>query len=236
MITSSTEKLRNTIVNLFVGAVFAAAFTVNADAKANSKSIVVVSPAELPELAQRNSEAMYLHQTGNGRTLLYLEQDGGRRLAILDVSDPAAIHLLTQASVSAPSPYDFVRSLSDSAVLVRYRYHYGFAVINLRKAKHPVLTFTPSLENASESEGFGPSGLLMTPTKGPDSSDPRYVVFDVSRPSHPELLGTVAGVRQRVEKADTGTLFLLSNGGLTVIRRLDVEEDYKTALNQMHGN
>jgi hypothetical protein len=76
-----------------VFAVFAATTTAQAAAngtKTRSTSVVIDSPADLPELAQRRSEAMYLHNTGSGQAFLYLEQDQGRTLAILDVTDPAS--------------------------------------------------------------------------------------------------------------------------------------------------
>ncbi len=61
-----------------LAAIFAATVTVQANAQTHSKSIVVESPSDLPEMAQRSSEAMYLHDTGAGQTVLYLEQDQGR--------------------------------------------------------------------------------------------------------------------------------------------------------------
>ena len=63
-----------------VFAVFAATTTAQAaakGAKTRSTSVVIDSPADLPELAQRRSEAMYLHSTGSGQAFLYLEQDQG---------------------------------------------------------------------------------------------------------------------------------------------------------------
>jgi len=67
-----------------LAAIFAASVTVQANAQTHSRSIVVESPSDLPEMAQRSCEAMYLHDTGAGQTVLYLEQDQGRTLAILD--------------------------------------------------------------------------------------------------------------------------------------------------------
>jgi hypothetical protein len=66
-------------------------------------------------------------------------------LAILDVTNPASIRHVGRASVGASSPYDFVQPPGDSAALVRYRDHSGFAIINFKKYKRPVLTATPEL-------------------------------------------------------------------------------------------
>jgi hypothetical protein len=59
--------------------------------------------------------------------------------------------------------------------------------------------------------------------------DSQYEVIDTSNPSKATVLATVAGVRQRLERTETGTLFLLTNTGLTVIRRPNVEYQYKIA-------
>jgi len=228
--------MKKTIGRLFVGSLLATGLAVQANARVNSKSVVVESPRDLPELAQRNSEAMYLHETGDGRTVLYLEQDQGRTLSILDVSDPSTIRALAQVSVDAASPYDFVQNVGDSAALIRYRDHSGYAVINFKKFKHPVLIKAEELPARAEAEPLGHAALLMVSTTQPANPDPQYEVIDTSKPSQPVVLATVEGVQRRLDKADTGTLFLLNNAGVTVIRRLDLEEDHKIALNQMNGN
>jgi hypothetical protein len=52
-------------------------------AKNRLSKIVLVSPTELPELARVTRQAVVLHTTGDGRTLLYVEQNDGARLASL---------------------------------------------------------------------------------------------------------------------------------------------------------
>jgi len=212
-----------------VAAIFAATVSMQANAKTQSKSIVVESPTDLPEIAQRKSEAMYLHETGGGQTVLYLEQDNGRTLAILDVSDLGAIRPVGEVSIAARSPYDFVEALNDSAALIHYRNHSGFAVINFKKFKKPVLTEVPQLEHPAEVEAFGHSGLLLTSMNHPitQAEDPQYELFDVSNPSNPTALATIHGVTQSMERPETGTVFMLSNNGLIVIRRPNVEQEYQ---------
>ena len=72
-------------------AVLAVTATAQAGTKSHSSSIVIDSPTDLPELAQRRSEAMYLYTNGSGQAFLYLEQDQGKSLAILDVSNAGSI-------------------------------------------------------------------------------------------------------------------------------------------------
>jgi hypothetical protein len=221
--------MNSKIGKIMVATIFAATLGIQANAKTQSKSIVVQTPSDLPELAQRKSEAMYLNATGSGQTVLYLEQDNGRTLAILDVSDPGAIKPVGEVTIEARSPYDFVESLSDSAALIHYRDHSGFAVINFKKFKKPVLTEAPQFEHPAQAEAFGDGGLLMTSMNHPiaQAEDPDYQLFDISNPSSPRVLATIDGVTQRVERAETGTVFMLSNDGLTVIRRPSVEQEYQ---------
>ena len=61
-----------------------------------------------------------------------------------------------------------------------------------------------------------------------------YQVIDISSPSDPHLLTTVKEVKHQVVNEDTGTTFLLGSDGLTVIRRLNVENDYKN--NQLRSS
>lgn len=216
-------------IKIAVAAICAATVSVQASARTHQKSIVVKSPSDLPEMAQRRSEAMYLHETGSGRTVLYLEQDQGRTLGILDVTDPGTIRAIARVSIPAASPYDFVETLHDSAVLIRYRDHSGFAVVNFKKFKSPVLTAAPQLRYPASAEPLGHVGLLLISTNRStaQAENPAYQLFDVSDPSRPAVLANVEGVRQRLERRETGTTFLLAESGLTVIRRPNVEEEYR---------
>jgi len=217
------------IGKIMVAAILAATVSVQGNAKTHSKSVVVVSPSNLPELAQRNSEAMYLHETGDGRAVLYLEQDKGRTLAILDVTDLAAIRAVGEVQIDAKAPYDFVQALTDSAALVRYRDGSGFAVINFKKFKQPALTAAPQFEHPAYAQAISSTTLLLTSTTHPivQAEDPTYELLDISNPSKPVTLATVDGVQQRVDRTETGTTFLLGQSGLTVIRRPHVEDEYK---------
>ena len=214
---------------LLAVAVFTVSENLQAVTKHHSSSIVIDTPADLPELAQRRSEAMYLYSNGSGQAFLYLEQDQGKTLAILDVSNPGSIREVGRASVAARSPYDFAQSLSRSAALVRYRDGSGWAILDFKKYKEPAVVAAPELPNQSSIQTLGRNALtfssadnLSTPAR-----DDRFDVVDFSDPSKPRSLLTVHGLKQRVEREETGTLFLLASDGLIVIRRPSVEEEYE---------
>jgi hypothetical protein len=158
-------------------------------------STILVPPTDLPELARQGGEAMLLHETIDGKTLLYIEQNRGTRLAALDVTDP--LHVKGQGSVQldAAGPFDFMFPLSEQAELVRYRLDQGDAVLELRKV--------PKLNKV---EGLDHYQVV-------DSAAVRELshVFDVKQ------------VRQETMNTATGTTFVLTENGLYLIRQPAVE-------------
>jgi len=81
--------MKQCISKILSVAVCAVAVIVQAKASVAPKAIIGESASDLPELAQRPSEALYLQHTGAGQAILHLEQDQGRKLAILDGHRPS---------------------------------------------------------------------------------------------------------------------------------------------------
>src|SRR5258708_9317666 len=183
---------------------------------------------------------MYLHHTNDGQAFLYVETDKGQNLSILNVSDPAKIKAVAQVAIDAPEPFDFVEDAGDSAAVIRFRHTYGFGLISFKKYKHPVLAQDSQLAAAGSIEELGATGLLFSSTNAfpvPHSTTSRdYNVVDTTHSSSPVLLATVSGVTQRLSRDETGTLFLLSNNGVTVVRRPRVEEEYAAQVRATEGN
>jgi hypothetical protein len=213
--------------------------TAEAAVRPHTKTIVVESPENLPALAQADAEAMYLHDTNDGRTFLYIEAQNGQQLTALDVTDPARIQRTAQTAISATSAFDFVRSVGDDGALIRYRNGSGVALLSLKHYKHPILVNSSALENAETSEALGQTALLVTAnevTMHPFSDPRNYNVVDTSNPAQPGTLAIISAVTQRLSKSDTGTLFLLNKDGVTVVRRLRVEQEHQIELDQQRGN
>jgi hypothetical protein len=210
--------------------VLAAAASVQAKASVNSKTVVVELPSDLPEIARGRSDAMYLHHTHEAQAILYLEQDHGRKLAILDVTDPANIKAVGQVSIAAPAAYDFAQYLGGSRTLIHYRDHSGYAVISFKNFKQPVLTPEPEYLHPSTAQTDGSSALLLVSSSG-TSAPPRASeneILSISNSSGSAPLATVQGVIQRVDRPETGTIFLLNDQGVTVVRRLAAEREHQT--------
>jgi hypothetical protein len=210
-----------------------ASITTNAVVVPHSKTIVVESPETHPILAEANPEAMYLHDTNEGRTLLYIEAENERKFISLDVTDPSRIQRFTQSELPATSAYDFVRGLGDSNVLIRYRNGSGVALISLKHLKRPELSSSPALGNADTSEQLGPTAVLVSSDAMPAAS---YQVIDSSRPTQAAVLATIPDVQLSVSKTDTGTLFLLNKNGINVLRQLEVEVEHQIEEDQKRGN
>ena len=129
--------------------------------RAHSKTIVVESTAQLPGLAENAGEAMYLYDTGDGRTLLYIEGQGGHELSALDVTDPARIKALTKTQLATKTAFDFVQDVGGRGELIRYRDGAGIVMLSFKKCTHPVLAEGPTLDRADSWEALGETGLLL---------------------------------------------------------------------------
>jgi hypothetical protein len=210
----------------------AAAFTLTGTAEARnhpSNKIILVRPTELPELARVAGQAMLLHEAGDGRTLLYIEQNHGAQLTIFDVTDPAKIKQDGVARLDARGSFDFVSSLGDYAELVRFRNGQGEAVLNLRKAKTPTLTTIQGLDSQGSMERLGHDGFIIANQPNPqsDANDPHFQVVEISPPLQLNPVADVKQVREKITNDEMGTTFLLTADGLYLIRRPAVEEEYE---------
>jgi len=224
-------------LGLAVAAAALATLPAKAEIRSKSKDLVVMEARDLPEQAQRPGNSLFLHSDDVGRTYLYVEQQQGARLSVFDVTDPARIKLVVSTPLAAYGAFDFVRPLGYSAELVYFRDSQKEAVLDLRKTNRPVLRMISAMTDLGPAESLGENGFLVrtqaheyTPAVARD-----YQVIDVSG-SIPTQLATVNDVKHRVTNDYTGTTFLLGRDGLTVVRRLSVENDYKEQLLQTQGN
>ena len=202
--------------------------TVTGLAKAKNKSsekIILVTPSELPVLARANGEAMLLRETSNGRTLLYIEQSQGARLAIFDVSDPANVEAEGTAQINASGSFDFVSSLGHNQELVRFRGGQGDAILNFRNAKSPTLNTVQGLDFQGSVQRLGNAGFMVANQPVSAPADPNYEVVDLSNSTGADLVYGVKQVRQQITNPDTGTTFLLTADGLYLVRRPAVEKE-----------
>jgi hypothetical protein len=185
-------------------------------------NLIVVPPTHLPDLARQAGESMFLHETIDGTTLLYIEQNQGARLAILDVTDPANIKGDGSVQLNAPGPFDFVATLGNRAELIRFRQNQENAVLDLHKVKAPTLQRVQGLTLKGPATPLENDGFTVSSQADADAHATRdYQVQVVNTATLRELnhIFDVKGVREETTKYDTGTTFLLTEGGLFLIRR-----------------
>jgi len=214
-------KLRNfpRAIAIVLGAVLTAPITYAIP----SNKIVLVPPADLPVLARQSGEAMFLHDTRDGRTLLYVEQRQGAQLAIFDVTDPAHVKGAGSAQLDAAGPFDFVASLGERAELVRFRQGQGEAILELHKV--PILKKVQGLElQWSTKMSNDGTARLATPVvdRAIEQTARDYQVLQSGRLQDERVI-EVKQVRQEATNPDTGTTFLLAEKGLYLIRRPALE-------------
>jgi hypothetical protein len=212
---------------------------VQARAEVHSKKneLIVLQPKDLPEQAQMLGNSFFLYSDSAGSTYLYVEQQEGVRLTAFDVTDPSKIKVVVSTLITTPGAFDFVRPLGGHGELVRFRDNKSVAVLDLHKVKAPTLHMIDALSETGSTEALGESGFLMVnePYNYVRATPRDYQVVDISSPSEPTLLATVAQVKHKLAKDDTGTTFLLGSEGLTVIRRPRVEDAYKVHQFQMEN-
>src|SRR5258707_4981495 len=192
--------MNNTIQStLALGLVITAAVLPTSPAEAEihsrSKDLAVMEARDLPEQAQTPGNSLFLHSDNAGGTYLYVEQQQGTRLSVFDVTDPARIELVVSTPLAAEGAFDFVRPLGNNAELVYFRDAQKEAVLDLRKAKTPVLRMILTVTDLGPAETLGESGFLVTsqaysyvPAVARD-----YQVIDIAA-SAPTQLATVKDV------------------------------------------
>ena len=220
---NSVGKLSGAATRLSLATILAALTVVSAGYANPSNDIVLVSPANLPTLARQGGEAMFLHDTKDGRIFLYVEQHQGIQLAIFDVTDPARVKGEGSVQLDASGPFDFVADLGKRGELVRFREGQGEAVLDLRN--NPVLTKVQGLDTRDSTILLADyasrlTGQAFAPV-GQGTRD--YKIFQSGDSPSDDRVIEVRQVRQDVTNPDTGTTFLLAENGLYLIRRPALE-------------
>jgi hypothetical protein len=218
------------LLSMTAAAALFLALPASAEIHSKTRELIVVQPKDLPEQAQMPGNSFFLYSDDHGSTYLYVEQQQGARLTVFDVTDPGKIKVVASAAMTGPGAFDFVRPIDGHGELVRFRDNKSVAVLDLHKVKAPSLHMINELAEGGATESLGESGFLMVnePYNYVRATPRDYQVVDISTPTDPTLLATVAQVKHKVVNDETGTTFLLGSEGLTVIRRVSVENDYKS--------
>jgi len=187
-------------------------------------NLIFVSPSELPTIARQGGDAMFLHQTLDGRTLLYVEQGNGSALAVLDVTDPGHVKAQGSVQLGASGAFDFVSALGEHAELIRFRQGQQDAVLDLHKITMPTLKQVPGLTARGPTMLLGGDRFMVAAPLAVDTQPTHdYQVVDSANAEQLDRVFNVKQVRQEIADQQTGTTFLLTDTGLYLIRRPAVE-------------
>jgi hypothetical protein len=191
-------------------------------ARPYSDQIVIVPSSKLPKATQRPSVAMFLHYASCDASYLYLEQENGKRLEIIDITDPSRIRFKSDVILDSSVPFDFVQPLGRHTELIHYHDASGFAVLNLQNPKLPKLQSVDTknigtqIEPAIVQPSMPSTKLsLQNPVNAQD-----YLLIDTNRS---EKLTTIKAVRQQITDEPSGATYLLGQDGLTVLRNPKME-------------
>jgi hypothetical protein len=201
--------------------------TISAQASSTNKDFTVQALSTKADFAQNGSQDLLLRSDNNDQTYLYVEQQQGSTLAVFDVSDPAHIIFSGYTETGARKAYDFVTPIAGRYEMISFRDGSGTALLEFAKVKAPRLIAIKGNLSAP-TEIFGNAGYLAsTRPVTPVTSQP-HIVQVVETAGTPRLFTTVAGVSKQVTRSETGTVFLLAEGKITVIRHLKTEQQYAT--------
>lgn len=218
-------------------ALFSACFiiticTARAQTFSHARDVVIEAPANLPLESRQPANALYLNtSSGDGNAYLYIEQQDGKRFVVLDVTDLAHIKAIRTMSLPFSKSFQFAEELNDSYIVLRSMDQKEMAILNIRKAKAPVLEAVDAFQCTGTVQPIGQSTFLLASASAVPATLPtpqEYRVIEGTKGLHFSTLYAAKGVIASISREETGTLFLLGAEGLTVIRHPEQEEEYET--------
>lgn len=231
MNTNPVRILRAVAVCMFGSALLAS--TALAQIVSHSRDVVIEQPINLPEQAQLPGDALYLNtESGDGSAYLYVEQQHGQRLVVFDVTDLTRVKMVRTEELAMPGPFEFAEDVNGSFIVLRSLDNQEMAILNVHKAKAPVLQTMDSFRHAGRVASIGRSTFLLTDARFSlkhERVPEDYTVVDVNKKSNPSVLYTAKLVRASITREETGTIFLLGEDGLAIIRHPEVEQEYEAS-------
>jgi hypothetical protein len=186
------------------------------EAQSIAGKLIVVPANKLPQEAHHQGLAMDLHLVDPSTLYLYVEQEDGKQIAIFDVSDPQKIKFKKLVALEVPAAFDFVQPAGQALEMIRYRDGRGIAILDFSKPKNPVL----------KAVGATGTEFYIVPVESNQASirksvDPQD--YQIIRPTASKAVAVVKAVVQQQTDEGNGTIYLLGEDGLTVIRNVRTE-------------
>ncbi len=192
-------------------------------------NILVEPPAALPEPTQLASQGMLLYSNHFTHAWLYLEQEHGALMSVIDVSEPSRIRLVASVRTGVEKPYDLIQAAHKHYAIARFRDGSGEMLLNLSHPRAPRLTAIPAMPYSPADLDIPPEypGIeLRAVARSDDGQDLQIIEPGTAQ----RLIATATHVTRQAFRPETGTLFLLGDRGLTVVRNLNTEQDWELSF------
>lgn len=202
----------------------------------DQNALLVMRPSDLPVEVQTSGEDMYLYE-GSQQAYLYIEQNNGRSLLILDVSDPQRILKVSEAELTVDVPYDFVGPLGGDSVLVHFHTKDGepseWGRLRLNQPRSPLLVtwIQSSRDIVDPSISRVVNDKKLLPSK--EQSTNSYWIVD-SSDNQPHLLATIPGVKKTLIDSEEALTFYLASDGVWILRNLSSEKQHQAETDQLN--
>jgi hypothetical protein len=194
-----------------------------------SPDIKIVAASTLPAETQQPSQDLLLYSSRFTNAWLYLEQEHGARLIVLNVEEPSNIRLVGSFPTGLQKTYDLIPVPHKHCAILRFRDGSGQELLNLSNPRAPQLVAAPanlSVTVSPQQSGEYP-GVELRAASGPGEGQDTQILE--TGPA-PQLLATISHVTRQTFRPETGTLFLLGEHGLTVVRRLSTEQAWEASF------
>jgi hypothetical protein len=192
----------------------------------------VVPASALPLETQNPAQDLLLYSSRFYNAWLYLEQEQGARILVLDVSDPSRIRLVANVSTGLGKPFDLVRVPRKRLAIARFRDGSGQKVLNLSRPRAPRLVAEPpdlpQLPVVSDTTGYPGVELRPVADAGVPTGDRALQIIEPG--IKPQLIATIPHVTHQTFRPETGTVFLLGERGLVVVRQHKAEVDWELSF------
>jgi hypothetical protein len=185
--------------------------------------IQIVPASALPAQTQQPAQDLLLYSNRIYDAWLYIEQEHGSRLLVLDVSEPSRIRLVATVSTGLTKPFDLVPVSRKRYAIARFRDGSGEELLDLSQPRAPRVT-AASIQfdkpRATERSVTYPGvELRVSDSIAAEGQDVQIVLPGKA----PTLIATVLQVTHRTFRPATGTFFLIGERGLTVVRQHSAE-------------
>jgi len=185
--------------------------------------IQIVPASALPAQTQQPAQDVLLYSNRIYDAWLYIEQEHGSRLLVLDVSEPSKIRLVATVSTGLTKPFDLVPVARKRYAIARFRDGSGEELLDLSQPRAPRVTAASiQFDNPRATERsvtYPGVELRVSDSVAGEGQD----VQIVQPGKAPTLIATVLQVTHRTFRPATGTLFLIGEQGLTVVRQHGAE-------------